>query len=181
MQAGNTLYFPCRWSWVAKMSCFCWGLLAAAVIGIGALHQESGFPNADWEEQLLGGGLLLVALWLGVTPFLLFYRVWTSKAGLWIDDRGLVDRTSFFAVGRIAWSEIADMWLLRVQRQDFLGLEMVDGAHFRRRLSRYQRIVLGMNRPFSDADYFLSLSPLQAMPEDVIAIIEKHVPGTLSD
>lgn len=173
-QPQNTLYFPCSGKWVLKIACLCGVLFAVTIVALGALIVESGFPDADWEELALGAGMTVGALWLGLTPLLLFRRVRTSRAGLWIDDHGFVDQTSFYAVGRVAWSEVGDMWHLPMQRQHFLGLDLKDPQGFRRRLSLYQKIVIGLNKFFFDADYFVSVTPLQATPQEILSVMMEY-------
>jgi hypothetical protein len=53
-------------------------------------------------------------------------KLFDPAPGLVVDDEGLVDNSSALAAGRMPWADIADIRMVKVQRQRFLAIELHD-------------------------------------------------------
>jgi len=57
-------------------------------------------------------------------------KLFGNRPGLILDSAGLVDNSSAFAVGRVAWNEIRDIRVLSIRRQRFLALIVRDPGKY---------------------------------------------------
>jgi len=85
--------------------------ILATLIGALACVAAGAFPPAQALLSAVGGGLA-VLLFGGVTAFAAS-RLFGRRPGLVLDHEGIIDNSSYSSVGRIPWSEIVGVRVVR--------------------------------------------------------------------
>ncbi len=144
-----------------------WGLaaLAAGVLtAIGGILIGVRFqPTAGWIILVACGAGTLFAGW----------QFYDARPRLVIDDRGVLDRT--FAIGVIAWNDITDVTLKRVQGRTQLCLHLRNAAKYTTRLPPTLLRMVALNRELGLTDLSVDLTGLAGDPAD----LETNVRGRL--
>jgi hypothetical protein len=149
---------------------------------------------------LLGGlALTAVAFWLGSLPAEIAHRpVWYLRAiavawvaffafvtPLWvqrflqrgpvlvIDDKGIVDRMGYLSNGRIYWSDVRGVRLIKMRGQKLIVIDVHNPQQFTDHGDVVQRWVKAINQRMAGSPVTLAMAGLDSSAEQVLATIER--------
>ena len=97
-----------------------------------------------------------------------------------IDAQGLHDHRSH-GLGLIESADIREVWLMQVQNQPMLCVEVDDTGKYLGRLPLVSRKMAKLNRGLGCAEITLSLSGLSHTPQEVMAYLDESFPDWLMD
>jgi len=88
---------------------------------------------------------------------------------LQIDADGIVDRSTVFPAGRVAWRDIRGVRIVAAGRQRLLGIDVRDPAALARSASRLGRVILRTNTRMGYPEVAI---PRYAVPRPLESVIE---------
>lgn len=114
-------------------------------------------------------------------PFLLFFgwsggitlrRLFSHRVALILDRRGVLDNSTMYPAGFIAWAEIARTGIVRVNRSTFLGMDVDDrdALYGRSKHSRH----LWENAHLHNYPVLIPAYLLDRKTEDLVQLIERY-------
>jgi hypothetical protein len=84
-------------------------------------------------------------LFFGICAFFIIRKIGNNKPGLIIDETGLIDNSSGVSIGRISWSEIEDIFVVEINRQKLIMLQVRNPEEHIARNSGFKRKMMQMN------------------------------------
>jgi hypothetical protein len=145
-----------HWAFIATIAFAC---AALGVVGIVLAHRSV----VAWVVAIVGGAAALIAAW----------EFHDRRPRLVIDDRGVLDRR--LAVGTIAWDDIQDVHVKRVNGRPQLCLDLPNAAKYTSRLPQPLRRLVPLNRQLGLTDLSVDLTGLATDPLDLEAAVRDEL------
>lgn len=118
-------------------------------------------------------------LFFGFCTFAAVAQLFRHSPVFTIDAQGFHDQRRR-GLGLIESADIRDVWLVQVQNQPMLSVDVYDTEKYLSRLSVIGRKVAGLNRGLGYAPITLSLAGLSHTPQEVMAYLDESFPGWLT-
>ena len=157
---------PWRWLGFAVIS------LIFVVAGIAFVVTPQTFEGKRSATFILVVGWLLVA-GFGACFAVSVGQAFTRDPRLVIDGEGIEDRR--LGLGKIPWSEIRELRLVRMHRVPLLALSLRDPAPWLERLPRLRRFAARTNQRMGLSPFVISLAATKQKAEAVHAIVREHL------
>jgi hypothetical protein len=127
----------------AKLAAFTLLLLAlVAAFAYLIVHPDGFRRHSPGFVQTVG---IIGALVFGVLSLLAIARLFDRRPGLVVDRQGLIDRTTHLGVGRINWTEVRDLRIVKMRMNKFLVIDVHDPDRFLDRGNVLQRLLRAGN------------------------------------
>jgi hypothetical protein len=123
------------------------GALAFVAVGFWFVIAPPVIENLHWANptKIAVVGYATI-LFFGLCAFYLIRKLPDNKAGLVIDDIGLVDNSSGLAAGQILWSDIENISVIEIHRQKLIMLHVKNPHDYiDRQTSLFRRKGMEMN------------------------------------
>lgn len=145
-----------HWAVIAVIALAC---AALGVLGIMMAHRSV----AAWIVAIVAGALGLIAAW----------EFHDRRPLMVIDDQGVRDRR--LAVGTIAWADIQDVHVKRVNGRPQLCLDLPNAAKYTSRLPQPLRKLVPLNRQLGLTDLSVDLTGIATDPLVLEAAIRNEL------
>ncbi len=145
-----------HWAFIAVIAV---AFAAAGVAGIVIAHHSV----VAWVIAIVGGAGALIAAW----------EFHDRRPRVVIDDDGVLDRA--LAVGTIAWDDIRDVRVTRVNGRPQLCLDLPNAAKYTSRLPQPLRRIVPLNRQLGLTDLSVDLSGLATDPAALEAAMKDEL------
>ena len=145
-----------HWAVIAVIA---FAIAALGVAGIIIAHRSM----VAWVVTIIGGAGGLIAAW----------EFHDRRPRVVIDDDGVRDRA--LAVGTIAWDDIQDVRVMRVNGRPQLCLDLPHAAKYTSRLPQPLRRIVPLNRQLGLTDLSVDLSGLATDPTALEAAIKDEL------
>ncbi|UUV22575.1 STM3941 family protein [Paenimyroides aestuarii] len=105
---------------------------------------------------------LLSIVFFGFIGIMIFRKLFDKKAGLIINQDGIIDNTSGLSIGFIPWSEIQEISSTQVMNQKFISIVLKNPEAFMEKISNpIQKNAMKMNYKTSDSPISISSNALK--------------------
>ena len=119
-----------------KMGLLCLGVLMLVALGLFLIIHEPQSINysnrRSWIMKPLPRifcGILLV-IFFGFAAITLFIRLFNKNPGLIINEKGIIDNSSFAGLGFIPWKDIKDIKKVKVNNGDFILVLLKNPSYY---------------------------------------------------
>lgn len=109
------------------------------------------------------------------------YRLAVRRPILTLDAKGIYDRGSALAFGRIEWSEITHVQAYAYGRQRFVGISLVDPDAVFAKLGPFKRKVVAMQQQMGMPPINIPADVLPMPADELAAILSEQVAGAAAN
>jgi hypothetical protein len=103
------------------------------------------------------------------------------KAILIINDKGIIDHSSIPVIGKIAWDEIADFYIGKMFKKEFICVELKDKQVYYSRMPFWKSWFIKCNTPKNMEPVYISMEAANADLRDVLELLMNRLNGTTGD
>jgi hypothetical protein len=96
------------------------------------------------------------------------YKIFDTRAGLIIDDQGIVDNSSAVAAGRVLWDEIVALKVSEIAGQRFLTIVVVDPQRFVEHGNFLRRMLNAANTRMTGSPINISSNSLRLKFDELV-------------
>lgn len=155
----------------AKAALMVIGCVAFTAI-CGAMFIGLGTPTKPfWGVRTIGGiGFVFFGFCLAGSLQLLLSRA----PGLFIDRKGIVDKTTYVSAGRVCWTDIRGLRLHSICGQTLVIIDLHHPGQFARRGNLLQRWLKGISMWLVGSPVSLSLASLNVRAEDLMRVLQRY-------
>lgn len=118
------------------------GSVVMVTLSWSIISMQAGLTGG-WRVLLnLAYVIVVLFSWLG-----LYYafRLLIPKPMIIFDEKGLLDQTSTFGVGRIPWRDVKTIFPLKAGNQQFLGIDLHHPEQYLQKLAGLKKTMMMMN------------------------------------
>ena len=127
--------------------------------------------------------ILVLSLFLLIFPILLYLNlkvIFNSKAGLIINDKGIIDNIQITKLGLIEWKNVKGFRTTRMFFSDILLLDVLDKDMLMRNLNKMQKNNAENSFKKFGTPCVINLSNLKYEKDDLLKIIIEHIKKQLN-
>jgi hypothetical protein len=141
--------------------------IGASFAVIGGLWVWTGGPKSGRASGPIAMAVMVAGLAMGLLVLAYYVpRLFRSpRVLLTLDADGFDDRSSLMAAGRVRWSEVRELAIVRVSRNDSIAARVTDPERLQRSRSGVARLTASANRRW--ADVWISCATSNATTVDV--------------
>ncbi len=121
-----------------------------------------------------GLGVVCIALG-GLVAISVFSKLFDNAAGFVLNREGLIDNTSFFGHGFIAWSEIARIEVRPLGSTSLMYLILQDPEQYFARLGRIKRTLYRLTPKLGPSPIVIAWTSLEIDFDELNALISTHL------
>lgn len=168
--AGQSLEIPLSKSKILLMLL---GALLLVAIGFWFVIKPPIIANSFWgnHTKIAITGYASI-IFFGLCALLFIRKLQGSKPGLIIDDKGIVDYSSGISAGVILWSEIVNISVMVIQRQQFIMLYVKEPQSIiDKQASMFQRKIMQLNYKMYGTPLSITSTGLKISFDDLVKII----------
>ncbi len=149
-----------------KIFLFVLGSLLMAVIGGLMIFSDEGVITHIF-------GIITLILFGGSTLYFAA-KIFDNKPGLVINDKGIVDNSSYIAPGLILWEDIKDMSSSDVVGQRFVTLVVKNPERIIKRHTGLKKLFMNVNKSTYGSPIHLSSITLKCSFEELESLLKKR-------
>lgn len=126
--------------------------IAVGFIVVGAAWVWTGGPDSGRWSGPFPMTVMVLSLLLGVVGLTAFAPrlVGSPRVLLVLDDDGFDDQASLMPAGRVQWSEVTELKLMRISGNDNIAIRVSDAERIQGSRGRAARLVAAANRKWAD-------------------------------
>ena len=144
------------------------GLLLASIVFVvaGIWIAQVGSPGKG-----IVGYICASFFALGI-PVSLF-QIFDHRPKLVIDSLGIDDKR--WGIGKIPWSEITNFNVRNIETQEFLCLYLENEEKYLKKLSKFQRKIVDVNKTLNFPPFCISISQLNLDSNEIKSLVAKYL------
>ncbi|KAF2341662.1 STM3941 family protein [Flavobacterium tistrianum] len=110
----------------------------------------------------------------GMCLIYIFFKIFDTKPGLIINDKGINDNSHYCSVGLIAWSEIKDIRTRQIKSTKFLLIDVSNPKEFIEKSSRLKGFLMKANLRIYGTPLSITSNSLNYNFEDLEKLLHKE-------
>ena len=162
-----------------KLILILFGLILFVVLGIYLAKNPDYFVSERHRnpEMIRIVGVFSVSFF-SLIGFYVIIKLFDSKPGLIIDEKGITDNSSAIAIGLILWKDIVSIRTEKIQTTNFLIIEVNNPEEYIKNTSRFKKFLLKTNFRIYGTPLSINASGLKTNFKNLETLIqtefEKH-------
>lgn len=119
---------------------------------------------------------VLSIVFFGLIGIFVFIKLFDSKPGLIINEKGIIDNSSGISVGLVLWSEIEEILIVENSKQKFIMLVLNNPQNYLSKIkNRFKRKATELNYKMYGAPISISANTLQIKFKDLHSLLTKKI------
>ncbi len=111
----------------------------------------------------------------GVVAVIALRQMFDASPGLVVDAEGIIDDSSGVPAGRVFWSEMTGLRVVRIRRTRLLAIDVIDPQRFIAGASGMRRWAMAANARLYGTPVFISTVALRIRFDELVAILEARL------
>lgn len=149
------------------------GALTFVAIGLWFVIAPPTIKNSFWNNptkvSIIGYASII---FFGLCAFFFIRKLPDNKAGIIIDDTGLIDNSSGLSAGHILWSDIENFSVTEIHRQKLIMLHVKNPQHYiDRQKSLFKRKGMELNNKMYGTPISITANELKISFADLLKIL----------
>lgn len=103
------------------------------------------------------------------------YKLFDSKPGLTISERGILENTTIFNFGMVEWNDIKEFNLIKNKNSTLLLVEVINPDKYLERNSRLKREIAKSNLKYFGTPVQINCKVLKIKPEELLDKLESEL------
>lgn len=147
------------------------------VLGIRIISSSHRVDNSFFDSIYFRGTIGVLSIgFFGVAGAILLYRLGDKRAGLIIDETGIIDNSSAVAAGHIPWRDMEAIKETNVWTEKFITVILKNPAHYvNNAQNKWKRKILQSNYKRNGSPVNISANGLSITHSELKALLQEKL------